>query len=431
MADNQGEAVRAAPLSRQRRLPGSSQRPTMNTANPVRASSTSLLMPVGPDEGFTQQRFYAGDVLYTEGMPAHHLYVIKEGSVDLYMVREEKRVVVETLGPGQCFGVPAQLVNGRRANNAAARSYCELYLIGYDTLESELAETPRFTRGLLRSLVERLDVAHELIATRVNYQPDILVYAQLLQLLGVAETGRPKNDARGGSGPAVLASPLLTDVFTQARGLLGHSDVHIRNCIGKLLRLHLIRVDDENGSGKRVIFSPKDIVHQARRITEDHADTEKVSYEYVSVDEFAAMVDVDRSLLLKKLAGSEFSEDIFTFRKSEVVRLLNDKGKKFFADRKIKTPDQFTDVEDLAFADQKSLFDAVGRCDLYDLAKLLCSLEDEALRQKLLACLARSKREEVQQDMASMGAVDPMEVLQTGRALVAAVREKMLGKMPG
>lgn len=247
----------------------------------------------------------------------------------------------------------------------------------------------------------------------------------------MAEVGRPKNDVRGGSGPAVLASPLLTDVYTQARGLLGHSDMHIRNSIGKLLRLHLIRVDDEHGNGKRVIFSPKDIVHQARRITEDHADTEKVSYEYVSVDEFAAMVDVDRSLLLKKLAGSEFSEDIFTFRKSEVVRLLNDKGKKFFADRKIKTPEEFTDVDDLAFADQKSLFDAVGRCDLYDLAKLLCSLEDEALRQKLLACLSRSKREEVQQDMAGMGAVDPMEVLQTGKALVAAVREKMLAKRPG
>jgi CRP-like cAMP-binding protein len=400
-----------------------------STTAPARPSVLS--MPVGPDEGFTQQRFYSGDVLYTEGMPAHHLYVIKEGAVDIYMVREEKRVVVETLGPGQCFGVPAQLVNGRRSNNAAARSYCELYLVGYDTLDEELADTPKFTRGLLRSLVERLEVAHELIATRVNYQPDILVYAQLLQLLGMAEVGRPKNEVRAGSGPAVLASPLLSDVFTQARGLLGHSDLHIRNSIGKLMRLHLIRVDDEQGNGKRVIFSPKDIVHQARRITEDQTDTEKVSYEYVSVDEFAAMVDVDRSLLLKKLAGSELSEDIFTFRKSEVVRLLNDKGKKFFADRKVKTPDQFTDVEDLAFADQKSLFDAVGRCDLYDLAKLLCSLDDEALRQKLLGCLARSKREEVQQDMASMGAVEPMEVLQTGRALVAAVREKMLAKGPG
>lgn len=390
-----------------------------STARPV-----ALSMPVGPDEGFTQQRFYSGDVLYTEGMPAHHLYVIKEGAVDIYMVREEKRVVVETLGPGQCFGVPTQLVQGRRSNNAAARSYCELYLVGYDTLEAELADTPKFTRGLLRSLVERLETAHELIAQRVNYQPDILVYAQLLHLLGIAEVGRPRNDVRGGQ--PVLASPLLTDVFTQARGMLGHSDLHIRNIIGKLMRLHLIRVEDETGHGKRVIFSPRDIVAQARRITEDSEDTGKVSYEYVSVDEFAAMVDVDRSLLLKKLAGSEFAEDIFTFRKSEVVRLLNDKGKKFFADRKIKTPEEFADVDDLAFADQKSLFDAVARVDLYALAKLLRSVEDEALRQKLLACLSRSKREEVEQDMAGMGAVDPIEVLQTGKALVAAVREKML-----
>jgi CRP-like cAMP-binding protein len=391
------------------------------------ARPVALSMPVGPDEGFTQQRFYSGDVLYTEGMPAHHLYVIKEGAIDIYMVREEKRVVVETLGPGQCFGVPTQLVQGRRSNNAAARSYCELYLVGYDTLEDELGDTPKFTRGLLRSLVERLETAHELIAQRVNYQPDILVYAQLLHLLGIAEVGRPRHDARGG-GQAVLASPLLTDVFTQARGMLGHSDLHIRHIIGKLMRLHLIRVEDETGHGKRVIFSPRDIVAQARRITEDSEDTGKVSYEYVSVDEFAAMVDVDRSLLLKKLAGSEFAEDIFTFRKSEVVRLLNDKGKKFFADRKIKTPEEFADVDDLAFADQKSLFDAVARVDLYELAKLLRSVEDEALRQKLLACLSRSKREEVEQDMAGMGAVDPVEVLQTGKALVAAVREKMMAK---
>ncbi|MGM9424820.1 cyclic nucleotide-binding domain-containing protein [Hydrogenophaga sp. MI9] len=398
----------------------------MNTATTVRP--LPLPMPFGPDEGFTQQRFYAGDVLYTEGMPGHHLYVIKDGSVDIYMVREEKRVVVETLGPGQCFGVATQLVQGRRGNNAAARSYCELYLVGYETLERELGETPKFTPGLLRSLVERLAVAHELIATRVNYQPDILVYAQLLNLLGIAEVGRTKNELRSTAAQPVLASPLLTDVFVQARALLGHSDVHIRNSITKLLMLHLIRIDDEKGNGKRVIFSPKDIVVQARRIVADHTDTEKVDYEYVSVDEFAAMVDVDRSLLLKKLAGSEFAEDIFTFRKSEILRLLNDKGRKFFSDRKIKTPDQFTDVEDLAFADQKSLFDAVSRCDLYDLAKLLRTVEDEALRDKLLACLARNKREEVLQDMAELGEVDPMETLQTGKALVAAVREKMLAR---
>jgi CRP-like cAMP-binding protein len=388
--------------------------------------AVSVPMPIDEAAGFTQQRAYAGDVLYTEGMAGTHLYVIKEGAVDIYMVREEKRVVVESLGQGQCFGMSSQLIAGRRANNAAASTYCELYLIGLDTLERELADTPKFARGVMRSLSERLAVAHELIATRVNYQPDILVYAQLLQLLGMADVGRQKADLRGNAGQSVIASPLLGDVFTHARTLLGHSDVHIRHSIGKLLMLHLIRVDDEQGHGKRVLFAPKDIVSQARRIAKSHPDQGKLDYEYVSVDEFAALVEVDRSLLLKKLAASELADDLFTFRKSEIMRLLNAKGKKFFTDRKIKSPEEFTNVSDLVFADQKSLFDAVSRCDLFDLAKLLSTVDDEDVKTKLLACLSRAKRSEVEEEMASLSAVDPIEALQLGKSLVAAVRDRML-----
>ena len=167
---------------------------------------------------------------------------------------------------------------------------------------------------------------------------------------------------------------------------------------------------------------------QARRITADHVDTDKVSYEYVSVDEFAAMVDVDRSLLLKKLAGSEFAEDLFTFRKSEVVRLLNHKGKKFLPTEKSRHPKNSPTWTIWFLPTRRPCSTRWGRCDLYDLAKLLSNLEDPALRQKLLGCLARSKREEVEQDMAGMDAVDPVEVLQTGKMLVAAVRESMLAK---
>ena len=164
---------------------------------------------------------------------------------------------------------------------------------------------------------------------------------------------------------------------------------------------------------------------------------DRVNYlfvDYKGGSAFAKCVELPHCVGLVTDLNPYLVRRVLTGLRAELKRrehLLNDKGKKVFADRKIKTRDQFTDVEDLVFADQKSLSDAGGRCDLYDLAKLLCSLDDEALRQKLLACLARSKREEVQQDMASMGAVDPMEVLQTGRALVAAVREKMLAKRPG
>lgn len=388
--------------------------------------ANSMPVPVGDGDEFTQLRAYAGDVLYTEGMQCTHMYVIKEGEVDLYMLREEKRVVVETLGPGQTFGLSPQLINGRRLNNAAARTYCELYLVPNETLEKEFGALSRLTHGMLRSYTDRLATAHELIATRVNYQPDILVYAQLLQLVGMAEVGRQKSDVRAGASAAVIASPLLSDIFGYARAMLGHSDVHIRNSIGKLMMLHLIRVSDETGHGKRALFAPRDIVSQARKITSANPDEGKLDYEYISVDEFAAMVDVDRSLLLRKLAGGEFAQDLFTFRKSEILRLLNDKGKKFFADRKLKSPEEFSDINDLQFADQKSVFDAVSRCDAYDLAKVLATVEEEAAKEKILASLSRSKSEDVEREMQSLGKVDPIEVQHIARGIVAAVKERMI-----
>ena len=80
----------------------------------------SSLLRFAEKGNFSQMRAFAGDVLYTEGMPGTHMYVIKEGEVDIYMIREEKRVVVETLGRGQCFGMTPRLLNGSRTNNAVA-----------------------------------------------------------------------------------------------------------------------------------------------------------------------------------------------------------------------------------------------------------------------------------------------------------------------
>ena len=385
------------------------------------------MVPMPLDEGtrFTQQRAYAGDVLYTEGMSSTQMYVVKEGEVDIYLIREEKRIVLETLGKGQCFGMTPHLSHPRRINNAAARTYCELYLVDNDTMETELNATPRLARGILRTLAERVALANELIATRVNYQPDIQVYANLLYLMGIADIGRQKAEAKSSSGQPAMAAPLLSDVFTHARSMLGQSDVHTRSSLGKLLMLHLIQIEDEKGSGKRVIFAPKDIVARARKIASNHPDQGKLDYEYVNVDDFAAMVDVDRGALLKKLANSEFAEDIFTFRKSEILRLLNDKGRKFFSERKIKSPDEFTSISDIEFADQKSIFEAVSRVDVYDLAKLVSTIDEEGAKIKILSSLPRAKREELEFEMTTIKQVDPIEATQIGNAIIAQVREKM------
>jgi CRP-like cAMP-binding protein len=385
-----------------------------------------ISMPIDEDDHFTQQRFYAGDVIYTEGMCSSHMYVIKEGEVDFYVIREEKRVVIRTLGKGQCFGMDSRLLNKGRATNASARTYCELYLIENDKLDEELYRLPKLMRGVLCTLAKQSAVDNELIATRINYQPDILIYAQLLYLLGIADIGKQKADAETNHSHSALAKPTLSDVFISARVLFGHADVHIRESIGKLVMLHLVRIADENGEGKRVIFAPKDILRQARMVSRTHKDHGNLDYEYISVDEFSALVDVDRSTLLKKLGSSEFAQDIFTFRKSEIMRILNDKGRKFFADRKIKSPQDFTDISDIEFADQKSIFDVVSRCDIYDLAKLISTMEDENVKDKIMACLSRSKREELESEISTLNQVDPTEVQQIGKSIILSIKERMI-----
>jgi CRP-like cAMP-binding protein len=379
---------------------------------------------------FSQIRAFANEVLYTEGMPAAHMYVVKEGEVDLYLVREEKRTVVETLRRGQCFGIEPHLPTQIRTYNAAAKSYCELYLIDNATVTNAMGDSPNLVQSMLTTLSERLSVAHKVITARVNYQPEILIYAQMLYLLGIADIGKAAAHGRGTNGSnsqaAPIARPLLQDVFTNARLMFGHSDKHIRGCLAKLLSLHLIRVEDENGSGKQVLFSPRDIVARARNVVSNDPDNDKQTYEYVSVDEFSALVDVDRTLILKKLAGGEFADDIFTFRRAEILRLLNEKGKRFFVERKIKSPAEFSDVADLEFADQKSLFAAVSKLDTLDIAKMLSCLEEGAAKTKILNALSRRRREEVEADLKDMGPVDPMDAQQIGKGLINEVKALMV-----
>lgn len=376
----------------------------------------------------SQIRAFSGDVLYTEGMSANHMYVVKEGEVDLYLIRDEKRVVIETLKRGQCFGVEPHLANHTRVHNAAARTYCELYLIDDDEVFGAIEASPDLPQSILDTLSNRLSVAHELIATRVNYQPDLVIYAQMLYLLGIAEVGKQAVKMRGGASDTAppLAKPLLQEVMVNARLLFGHSDKHILGCIGKLVRLHIVRVEDERGAGKQVIFSPRDIVGQVRKAVNTDVDNEKLTYEYISIDEFAGLVEADRTLVLKKLASGEFADDVFTFRRAEILSLLNKKGKRYFLERKIKPPSEFSEISDVEFVDNKSIFAIVSKFDTYDLAKLLSTMEQGVARDKILNALSRRKREEVDADLKDMPAVDPMDAQQIGTALINELKALLL-----
>lgn len=387
------------------------------------------------DGKFSQVRAFAGDVLYTEGMPASRMYLVVDGEVDLYLLRDEKRVVIETLGKGQYFGIEPHLSLHTRTHSAAARTYCELVLVDPATMDRAMGSSHPLVHGALVALSERLSAAHELIAERVNHQPELLIYAQLLQLAGQASlaaqgAGRPGHRPRGfGHSPAPQpARTSMQEVVNHARALFGHSDRHARLVLGKFVSLHLVRVEEEHGAGKQLLYAPQDIVAQVRKVVADDADTGKLRHEYLSLEEFAALVEVDRSVLLKKLADDEFAEDLFTFRRDEVMSLLNRKGRRYFAERQGKAPADFADIADIEFADHKSIFAVVSQMDTYDLAKVLSALGEGDARRKILGAMTARRRRDVEQDLEDLADVDPVETQHLASTLIGHVKAAMLQK---
>lgn len=395
----------------------------MNKETRVQAHNVEL--PLDDVTHLTIQRAYAGDTLFTEGMPGSHMYVIKEGEVDLYLVRDEKRVVIATLGKNQCFGMPSKIAPGKRTECAAAKTYCELYLVSNESFNAQVQGMPKLVAGMLNTQADIIARSSEVIASRINYRSDIVIYAQLLHLMGQGALGG-KSDGR--SPQPLQATVPLRSVFSSARILLGHSDTHIRNVVGKLVMLHLIQLDEAKDGSKCLVFSPADIVTKAAKIGAADKDLGKLEFEYLNLDEFAAMVEVDRSALLQKLARSELTEDLFTFRRSAVVGLLNEKGKKFFVERRVKSPEEFVDILDIEFADQRTAFEVLGRVDIFDLAKVMCSIESEEVKNKIMASLSQQKQLQLASDMEGLSNIDPVEVMQLGKSIINAIKEKMLAK---
>jgi CRP-like cAMP-binding protein len=68
--------------------------------------------------------FTDGEVLYTEGAPAAEMYLIERGQVSLRVLRDERPVMVGTLGPGEVLGwsclreVPVSLTTARTTGPA-------------------------------------------------------------------------------------------------------------------------------------------------------------------------------------------------------------------------------------------------------------------------------------------------------------------------
>jgi CBS domain-containing protein len=106
-------------------------------------------------EGAEARSYADGEnILVEDGGPAEHLYVVRDGAVEL--VHQEE--VVDVLEPGECFGHPSLLTGMAPAFTVRSHGGCTCCLIGHERALAVL-NTPAGARYVAMTLRERLTQA--------------------------------------------------------------------------------------------------------------------------------------------------------------------------------------------------------------------------------------------------------------------------------
>lgn len=115
-----------------------------------------------------EHRLSRGDVLFAEGDPGDHLYVIAEGKIKLGQTAADGReTLIAVLGAGDLLGELSLFDPGPRTATAIALVETTVLALGHDDLKPWLSGRPDLAIELLAALAVRLRRANETLADLV------------------------------------------------------------------------------------------------------------------------------------------------------------------------------------------------------------------------------------------------------------------------
>lgn len=133
------------------------------------------------------RHFAAGEVLYREGDPASHAYLLHEGRVRvLKRVRNVERSLM-VLEAGALFGETALAETGTRSSSAVALSHGVALVLDPNTFDTLALRHPAIAIRIVEQLAERLRDAEDQIEIMMLGDDTSKVVSALLKLSGHAE----------------------------------------------------------------------------------------------------------------------------------------------------------------------------------------------------------------------------------------------------
>jgi CRP-like cAMP-binding protein len=104
-----------------------------------------------------EKKFKKNQVIFHEGEPGHHLYMIRSGQVKVYKLSEEgKEKILRVFGPGDFFAELPLLDGGKYPASAETLSPATLLLLSRENFLNVLSKYPQLTGKIYEIVGDRL-----------------------------------------------------------------------------------------------------------------------------------------------------------------------------------------------------------------------------------------------------------------------------------
>lgn len=388
-------------------------------------------MPVAPPINNVKS-FHKGQVIFKEGQPADYAYLIKTGSVVIYRLIDEKRVVLERLGPGQMFGEMGVLGDAPRSANALADDFTEAMSLDRDYLGQALSESPKIIQKLARLSLERLRRTTQKV--RPPYTPNIfLSVCHILELAARAQP--PAKPARQGRfakpEPAQPAGLPYPELIRKIKEIINISLMEVEDHLKRLRSLRVIKLNFTKGQGNFwdctiQVPDPKALTEVAKGFAKQFGGDEGAGLEpeYIDIFDFAQLVEAPPQAVLRKIGEGELPNGMLFLKKDAATQFAQAVGKEFFqkAKKARSRLKNLSGVDDLIQVDAVTLQEVFSQLGHYKLS-LLYGIAGDAARECILGNLSSATAHIIQDEAEGRGSPDPDEAADVEFEAIALIKK--------
>ena len=186
------------------------------------------------------QDFAAGTVLFEEGQPGGHMYVVLTGQVEMRRKVGETEHILAVLTAGDFFGEMA-ILNGRpRSATAVTRAESRLLVIEGRMFEAMLRARPEIALRIIKAFALRLESANQHVELLLLPTPNHRVVQCLRHL---AEEQMQLAGAHFNPGTAILVPKRIEDIAVR----VGLPIAEVIDVVDRLRATRLVLMAEDAG----------------------------------------------------------------------------------------------------------------------------------------------------------------------------------------